>query len=220
MFDPATTQQKRRIILSVDDHELVRLGLRQLILQHFADRFDVADAHNLEKALLYLKHRADEVLVVLLDLNLGDTRGLIGLQLLRQTYPQLPIAVVSGMHDFRVREEALGYGAVGYFAKTGDTQNLKGLLAAIEKIATTSSPGQSGAAAIPAPLESRDKRERPSLRLTSRQIQVLELVLSGLDNQAISKETGLALGSVKNCVSSIFLAFNVCSRAELIGLFS
>ncbi len=66
----------------------------------------------------------------------------------------------------------------------------------------------------------RSKRLRPGIRLTDRQVQVLELILGGLDNQAIATETGLALGSVKNCVSTVFLAFNVRSRAELIGLFA
>lgn len=206
--------QRGKTILAVDDHELVRLGLRQVIVQHFADRFQVADAHSLEQALRCLKERAEQVFLLLLDLNLGDTRGLAGLKLLRQRYPQLPIVVVSGTHDPRVREEALAHGAWGYFCKTGDTDGLKGMLAAIESAATASHrPGKHGAAA-------RSQNLRPGVRLTDRQVQVLELLLSGLDNQAIAAETGLVLGSVKNCVSTIFLVFNVRSRAELIGLFS
>lgn len=120
--------QRGKTILAVDDHELVRLGLRQVIVQHFADRFQVADAHSLEQALRFLKERAEQVFLLLLDLNLGDTRGLAGLKLLRQRYPQLPIVVVSGTHDPRVREEALAHGAWGYFCKTGDTDGLKGML--------------------------------------------------------------------------------------------
>lgn len=206
--------QRCKTILAVDDHELVRMGLRQVIVQHFADRFHVADAHSLEQALQFLKQRAEEVFLLLLDLNLGDTRGLTGLKLLRQRYPQLPIVVVSGTHDPRVREEALAHGAWGYFCKTGDTDGLKGMLAAIESASTAGHhPQKHGAAA-------RRQNLRPGVRLTDRQVQVLELLLSGLDNQAIAAETGLVLGSVKNCVSTIFLVFNVRSRAELIGLFS
>lgn len=206
--------QRRKTILAVDDHELVRLGLRQVIVQHFADRFHVADAPSLEQALLFLKQRAEEVFLLLLDLNLGDTRGLTGLKLLRQLYPQLPIVVVSGTHDPRVREEALAHGAWGYFCKTGDTDGLRGVLATIESASTTNRhPEKHGALA-------RSQDLRPGIRLTSRQVQILELLLSGLDNQAIAAETGLALGSVKNCVSTVFLVFNVRSRAELIRLFS
>lgn len=214
-------QPQRRTILAVDDHELVRLGLRQVITGHFGDRFEVAEAHNLENALLFLKHGADQVFLLLLDLNLGDTRGLAGLRLLKQRYPALPVVVVSGTHDALVREEALAHGAWAYFSKTGDTNDLSGLLDTIEAAAgplmahggTGADPGQTDALA-------RYRHLRPDVRLTGRQIQVLELILSGLDNQAIAAETGLALGSVKNCVSTVFLTFNVRSRAELIGLFS
>ena len=206
--------QRLRTILTVDDHELVRMGLRQVIGQHFADRFNVAEAHSLEQTLLFLKQHADDVFLLLLDLNLGDTRGLAGLQLLRQLYPDLPIVVVSGTHDPRVRDEALAHGALGYFCKTGETGDLKGLLETIESAAAAADRpvGPHGALA-------RSKNLKPGIRLTGRQIQILELLLSGLDNQAIANETGLALGSVKNCVSTIFLDFNVRSRAELIRLF-
>lgn len=218
-------QQRPGTILAVDDHELVRVGLRQVIVQHFADRFHVAEAPTLEQALLFLKQRAEDVFLLLLDLNLGDTRGLAGLQLLRRLYPHLPIIVVSGTNDARVREEALAQGAWGYFCKTGDTGDLKGLLEAIERAAADPSAekdGTTSAAHHPEPHDAlaRSKHLRPGLRLTGRQIQILELLLDGLDNQSIARETGLALGSVKNCVSTIFLDFNVRSRAELIRLFS
>ena len=213
-------QPAPRTILAVDDHELVRVGLRQVIVQQFSDRFHVAEAPHLEEALLLLKQHAGDVLVLLLDLNLGDTRGLTGLQLVRRLYPQLPILVVSGTNDARVREEALAQGARGYFCKTGDSGDLTGLLDAIERIA--GDPSAQVNATLPAPHRAlaRSQHLRPGIRMTSRQIQILELILDGLDNQAISRETGLALGSVKNAVSTVFLDFNVRSRAELIRLFS
>ncbi len=221
-------EQRPRTLLSVDDHELVRLGLRQVIAQHFGERFELAEAHSLEQALRFLEHRAHEVLLVLLDLNLGDARGLAGLKLLRQRHPALPIVVVSGTHDPRVREEALAHGAWGYVGKADGHGGPDGLLEAIERTAARLSAGRSPApgrgaapragAAGAAPSHARELP--PGIRLSGRQIQVLELILGGLDNQAIATETGLALGSVKNCVSTVFLAFNVRSRAELIRLFA
>lgn len=218
---------RRRTILAVDDHELVRVGLRQVIVQHFADRFDVAEAPSLEEALAYLQRLGRDVFLLLLDLNLGDTRGLAGLRLLKKRYPHLPVAVVSGTHDARVREEALAQGAVGYFSKTGDNGDLQGLLDTIHRVDANADVHAGPVPVDPAALPlgapdaiARYKALRPGVRLTERQIQVLELVLGGMDNQAIARETGLALGSVKNCVSSIFLDFNVRSRPELFQLFS
>lgn len=220
-----------RTILTIDDHELVRMGLRTLIAQHFQERFKVSDAQNLEQALAYLEKRAQEVFLILLDLHLSDTRGLVGLQLLKRRYPHLPIMVVSGTQDPRVRDEALGHGAIAYFCKTGSEGGLKGFLEAIQEVADEyrlqSNQGrmkdsQYGDCHSMLLGHGKDKTamQGSSMKLSSRQVQVLELLLSGHDNQAIAHETGLALGSVKNCVSSIFLTFNVRSRAELIGLFA
>jgi DNA-binding NarL/FixJ family response regulator len=205
----------KRTILSIDDHELVRLGLRLALDRHFDDRFELAEASNLEGALRQLKAGEADVAAVLLDLHLSDTRGLGGLQLLREHHPGLPVIVLSGTRDERVQAEALSLGASDYICKTGDGGELDKLMRAIERASARAVPGHSGHHPVAG---------RPATgcldRLGKRQVQVLELILAGHDNQAIVWETGLAAGSVKNCVSSIFLVFNVRSRAELIGLFA
>lgn len=200
-------------ILTVDDHELVRLGVRTALTSHFGTRFEVDDAPSLESALAWLKERAEKTLVLLLDLHLGDTRGLAGLQLLRDCYPAIPVIVISGTTDERVREEVLQLGALAYIPKTSGDAGLPELILAVEKVADgkAGDPAARALSRLPASAEG---------RLGKRQVQVLELILAGQDNQDIVRETGLTLGSVKNCVSSIFLVFNVRSRAELIGLFA
>lgn len=195
-----------RAVLIVDDHELVRLGLRAALSSHFGPQLELHEAETLEHALAWLRAHVDEPVLVLLDLQLDDTRGLSGLHLLRQHHPRLPVIVVSGVRDERVRDEALVNGASDYICKGGADRGLPELIQAVEK-ATTQAP--------PARMPTRHAG-----RLGKRQVQVLDLILAGHDNQAIVSETGLTLGSVKNCVSSIFLVFNVRSRAELIGLFA
>ena len=210
----------QRTILTVDDHELVRLGLRTALARQFGNRFEVEEAASLEEALACLEDRVDAVLVVLLDLHLGDSRGLAGLRLLREHHPRTPVIVVSGIHDDRVRDEALMQGAQAYIRKTGDGSELPRLMQAIEAASAQAGEPSAGPAVAG---EWRSRARLPAgyeSRLGKRQMQVLELILAGHDNQAIVWETGLALGSVKNCVSSIFLVFNVRSRAELIGLFT
>lgn len=210
----------KRTILSIDDHELVRLGLRLALDRHFDDRFELAEAADLETALRRLKAGEGEVAAVLLDLHLSDTRGLGGLLLLREHHPGLPVIVLSGTRDERVQGEALALGASAYVCKTGDGSELDKLMRAIER---ATGPATPGGAVSPIHSHAPMARRLPTAcldRLGKRQVQVLELILAGQDNQAIVWETGLAPGSVKNCVSSIFLVFNVRSRAELIGLFA
>lgn len=207
------TETPPRTILVVDDHALVRAGLRSVIQQRFGDRHPLAEAASLAEALSFLDTRAADVFVLLLDLHLPDVRGLAGLQLVRQRHPQLPVIVVSGLQDARIQEEAALHGALAYVCKTGEESGLAGLLDRLDAL-SQSAPD----------VATERERRLPELavpgRLTKRQVQVLELLLAGRDNQAIAHETGLTLGSVKNIVSSVFLVFNVRSRAELIGLFS
>lgn len=213
--EAATPMPPPRTILIVDDHALVRAGLRSVIVQRFGDRHPLAEASSLAQALTFLDTHAGEVFVLLLDLHLPDVRGLAGLQLVHQRHPRLPVIVVSGLQDARIQEEAALHGAVAYVCKTGEESGLAALLDRLEAMAR--------AAPEPMPALPRERRVSELAgpgRLTKRQVQVLELLLATRDNQAIAHETGLALGSVKNIVSSIFLVFNVRSRAELIGLFS
>lgn len=204
-----------RTILIVDDHALVRAGLRSVIVQRFGDRHPLAEAASLAEALTFLDSHAADVFVLLLDLHLPDVRGLAGLQLVHQRHPRLPVIVVSGLQDARIQEEAALHGALAYVCKTGEESGLVALLDRLEAMSRAAPD------LLPPPVR---ERRVPELagpgRLTKRQVQVLELLLAARDNQAIAHETGLTLGSVKNIVSSIFLVFNVRSRAELIGLFS
>lgn len=209
---PVTEMPSARTILMVDDHALVRAGLRSLFGQRFGDRFALAEAGTLSDALAYLQDHAGHVLVLLLDLHLSDARGLAGLQLVRQRHPALPVIVVSGLQDERIQEEAAMHGALAYVCKTGDEAGLQALLEQVEHVADGVAPFRSE--------KPSHARRTADERLTRRQVQVLELILSAHDNQAIAHETGLTLGTVKNIVSSIFLVFNVRSRAELLGLFS
>ncbi|MBE7369055.1 response regulator transcription factor [Ramlibacter pallidus] len=205
----------RRTILVVDDHELVRIGMRITIRERFGDRFAVTEAATLEDALVFLNAHAGETALLLLDLQLDDSRGLTGLHVMRRSFPDLPVVIVSGSDDPRIRSEAALHGAAAYVPKDGGPGGVTRLMETIASIAA--GEPRPAAPAVPA----RHAAGRAAgLRLTDRQVQVLELVLAGYDNRAIAEETGLAVGTVKNCVSAVFLAFNVSSRAELIAMFA
>lgn len=212
--DPLATAGVRRLLV-VDDHALVRMGVRMLVMQQFADSYAVEEAGTLEQALAQLAQAQGRIALVLLDLQLPDAKGFAGLRILRRDHPGVPVVVLSGAQDLRIREEALRLGARAYIGKSADAGAMDAWIEVLRQHADAPPllPAQSappGAAAL---------RTAHGLGLSPRQVQVLELVLAGMDNQAIATETGLTLGTVKNCVSSVFLGFNVRSRAELLGMF-
>ena len=200
-------------LLVVDDHALVRMGVRTLVDQQFPGRYQVEEAGTLEQGLALLCDPRHRVVLVLLDLQLPDAKGFAGLRILRRDHPAVPVVVFSGAQDERIRDEALRLGAKAFICKSAEAATVNTWVDVLRLHA------QPGSGAPAESLAGAAARTAHGLGLSPRQVQVLELLLAGLDNQAIADETGLSLGSVKNCVSSVFLGFNVRSRAELLGLF-
>ena len=92
-------------VLIVDDHSLVRDGLRSI----FDDAFPsctILEADSLEAALNTLEQEGD-VDLVLLDLNIPDVSHLSGLEALRDRFPATPVVMVSGVTDRKVVRDAL-----------------------------------------------------------------------------------------------------------------
>lgn len=201
-------------VLVVDDHELVRFGMETFLRKPELGVSQVLVAASLGQALDTLARH--KVHVVLLDLNLPDSRGLSTLSLLHRAHPALPIAVVSGA-EASVQAEVLAMGAAGFFSKLGDLGAVgTWVQQQAEQLATP-------VRAQCSPAETLRQRKavthaQSTAHLLPRQLQVLELLLAGCSNQQISAETGLSLGTVKNYVSVLLLHFQVSSRSQLIAL--
>ena len=212
-------------ILIVDDHELVRLGLSTLIAAHAAGAHgaEVLQASTLAQALdLYSRH-GEAIALVLLDLHLPDTHGLSGLRSFLARFPRAPIAVLSGSGDPTLMREAAAVGASKFFNKSGQLSDVidyirqQGLLGAAPAPAAT-------APASAAPSTDARASERwvqtldgERVRLTPRQAELLDCVLSGQSNREITERVHLSEGTVKNHVSALLLMFGVRSRAQLIS---
>jgi len=205
---------ERRVLL-VEDHDLVRLGTN-LLLESLDDiRCTVVTGGSLDEARGACRDQGPFDLV-LLDLNLADTKGLQGLRTLRDEFPQAPIAVLTGTQDEFVVRQAQAMGVVGYLLKSWNPEQLKTALRSLLR--------------PPERMSSATMAERfPRLAGTShydrvaelgpRHLQILELILEGCNNQEIANAMTLTLGTVKNYVSAILLALDVESRAHLISLF-
>lgn len=195
-------------ILVVDDHHLLRLGMRSTLDALGLDGTAMLEADNLKDALnLYRQHQHDTGLVVL-DLNLPDSKGLSGLQAFKHQFPLAPIVVLSGTVDPAIAQEARELGAQGFFPKSGDLDQLNATL--LRAVRSRPMAGRPPACA---------RRDHESLRLSERELEILERVLQGKTNQEIVDDTGLKLGTVKNYISGLFVVFNVSTRSKLISLF-
>jgi DNA-binding NarL/FixJ family response regulator len=208
--------QARKVLL-VDDHELVRIGVRATYGELLGATIEWLEAGTLQDAIdVFAQHQ--HIDAVLLDLNLADCKGLQGLRQFRAAHPDARVAIFSATQDEFVVRQARALGAVAYIGKGAYAEQTREALIALLW------PGTSGDAR-PVPASSLFPRlprsaiyDRVS-ELGPRHLEILELVLSGCTNMEISRSTQLSLGTVKNYVSSLLLALDVRSRSHLISLF-
>ena len=215
-------------LLVVDDHDLVRLGLRTLVQAHAdanARQVRVFEARTLRDALNVYRDQQDHIGLVLLDLHLPDAHGLSGLTTFIGQFPQAHVVVLSGVSDPAMVREALAHGATAYLTKSGDLQHVVAYIRSLgllrkpddlASIAARAGAAQNGDA------DSGTTRliangAGQAVRLTTRQAELLDWILTGQSNREIAERAHLSEGTVKNHVSTLLLMFGVRSRAQLIS---
>ncbi|BEP41133.1 response regulator [Variovorax sp. V15] len=200
-----------RGILVVDDHELVRLGLRALLLAETAS-VPVHEARSLADALRLYEFHISSHLLVLLDLDLPDSQGLDTLVRFRRAFPASRVVVLSGKDSHALMQGVMALGAQAFLPKTG---HLGEVLRYVRDNDLVAQPVSQPAPAVsicatPVPAELQPQ-------LNARQVEILDWVLSGKSNKEIAQLSHLTEGTVKNHVSTLLLLFGMRSRAQLIS---
>lgn len=211
-------EQHTAKLLLIDDHDLVRVGLRAALEATSEQPLQWREAQTLGEGMQAYAAEADSIDLVLLDLNLSDCKGLQGLRQFMETFPRARVAVLSGTHDEFVVGQAKALGAVGYLPKAQAPKltcaSILSLLNFTDHVTAMVLTPFSSALRFPSAITYDRIAE-----LGPRHLDILELILSGCSNQEISHATQLSLGTVKNYVSTILLALDVKSRSHLISLF-
>ena len=205
-------------ILVVDDHALVRAGLRHVLQELDADGVEVFEAGSGTAAFAMADEHPDLDLV-LLDLNMPDMSGIDALDQLGQSHPDIPVVVLSGVDDLESMRAAFDRGAAGFIHKSALSDVL---VSAIRLVFSGGvyvppqllDPGELGGAGLGA-------RHLSSgggipLNMTERQQEVLQLVLQGKTNKEICRTLSLAEPTVKVHVSAILRILGVQSRTQAV----
>ncbi|HXF47298.1 MAG TPA: response regulator transcription factor [Burkholderiaceae bacterium] len=186
-------------LLIVDDHPMTRLGLMAL-LRGLDTAIEVEEASSLAAAE-ELAARDAKFDLILLDMNLPDVSGVAALQRIRAAFESAVISAVSANEDPDFIRAVIDAGAAGYIPKTTDgavTLNaLKLMLARGVYL-----PSQVLGAGPKANVE-------PPLRLTGRQLEVLQRLLQAKPNKVIARELGLAEGTVRAHVFAVYAALGL-----------
>lgn len=204
-----TATEALRIVL-VDDHAIVRHGLRS-ILERESDLEVVGEASTAAEAEAVVERARPAI--VLLDLKLStaaDTEGLELCKRLTQRHPNLAVLVLTTFLDDSLVVQAIHHGARGYVVKDVDTTEL---LRSIRAVARNESAFDSHAAAAMV-RSMRVQPERP--RFTERELKVLQLLAHGLSNREIGAELYISETTVKFHVRNIMRKTDAGSRAEVV----
>jgi len=197
-------------ILIVDDHPIVRAGLRRLLAGQ--QETEVREATSGKEALLAFRRQRPDV--VILDLNLPDIGGLEIIGRLKTADPEARILVLS-MHDDRIHvTRALQAGAAGYVSKTIPPAEL---LEAIRRVAGGRTYVEREIAEelvfsnIQNPLD-------PLEDLSSRDLEILRLLTQGRRLVQIAEALGISYKTAANNCSQIKTKLRVATTADLIRI--
>jgi len=205
-------------ILMIDDHHLIREGMRPLLqrLAEGGETVEVLDAANFRDGLAIAEAQPDLDLV-LLDLNLPDEHGVNALVQLQARNRGVPVVVVSGEDDPALMRAVIERGALGYVPKSSSPEVIFNALRLVlsggtylpREVMAASARGATAAAPSSTHISSR-------LNITPRQADVLALLVAGKSNKQICRELDLAEGTVKNHVAAVFKALNVTTRVQAV----
>jgi DNA-binding NarL/FixJ family response regulator len=194
-------------VLIVDDHAIVRKGIRMLLESEAAIQV-VGEAENGYEALLQVKNYYPDV--VLMDLVMPQEDGIGATFSIKREYPEVKVIVLTTFNDSFKITAALKAGVDGYLLKDADGEALLQAIQAVKRGGMPLHPAIANY--IREALEQADILN--SCTLTEREKEVLQLVAKGLSNKEVAYTLSLTEGTVRVYVSHIFDKLNVSSRTE------
>lgn len=199
-------------ILVVDDHALVREGLRQ-VLKGLQSDVEVLEAPHCARAFELAAMHPDLDLV-LLDYHLPDMNGLDALDMLGERHPELPIIMLSGSVSPRVMRQVLTKGAAAFIAKSSMSDELLSVVRLVLAGDVYVPPAL--LEAPPMSFTAEVETGKPPPQFTARQVDVLHLLLDGQPNKDIGRLLNLSDETVKNHVTAILRGFGVQTRTQAV----
>ncbi len=197
-------------ILTVDDHQILRIGIR-FSLQAFKDLELVAEAGSGREALQLCTESNPDV--VLMDFQMPGMDGVETTEAIRKQCPQVQVLALTSFYDKNLVRRMLQAGAVGYIIKGVSAKELAEAI-------RTAYTGQS--VLSQEVMQSLVEPDEPSTTLghdlTEREQEVLALLTKGLSNPQIAHQLTISSSTAKHHVRAILSKLNAANRAEAVAL--
>ena len=198
-------------ILLVDDHEVVRLGIKSLLTRH--SQFQVvAEAGTADEAVEQaLQHQPD---VVIMDIRLPGKSGIVATEEITQKLPATKVIMLTSFAEDDMLFDAIIAGASGYILKQIGNGELIRALEMVGRGESLLDPAVTQKVFQRLRQAERESRGTAFAAFSERELQVLSLVAEGKTNKEIAEQIFLSEKTVRNYVSSILAKLNLSNRAE------
>jgi len=201
----------RHSILLVDDHAVVRMGLKSLIERH-PEFVVVGEAGTAREAIAQMSALKAEIVVM--DIRLRGMSGIEACEEIVNTYPGTKVLMLTSYIADDMLMSAIRAGASGYVLKNIGSDDLIKALEAVARGDGLLDPAVTRRVFEEVRRVVNDKDESAFARLTQQEKHVLLLVTVGKTNKQIAEMLYLGEGTVRNYASSIFVKLGVNNRAE------
>ncbi len=198
-------------ILLVDDHEVVRLGLKSLLERHAGFEV-VAEASAAQEAVE--KAAQFEPDIVLMDIRLVGGSGIEACKEITDLLPDTKVVMLTSYAEDELLFSAIRAGASGYVLKQIDSKDLIRAIEAASKGEATLDPSLTQRVFNEMRRAIQNEEKAAFTNLTPQEMQVLALIAEGKTNREIAEALFLSEGTVRNYVSSVLSKLGVSNRAE------
>ena len=217
---PAAGSSSVRVLV-VDDHDIVRLGVRSLL----AARAEVFEANTLSQARAWLSAQRCDLLM--LDLSLGDDFGLAALPQLRALDPSMKILVLTSMAEDLYAERALRAGADGFVMKSALSQALLEAVntvlagriyasALVSAALMRRATGRSGNSGVGDAGDAGGAGDRPAL--STRELEVLRATAAGKSTREIAEALNRSVKTIETHKQTLKTKLRAETPAQLLRL--
>lgn len=198
-------------ILLVDDHEVVRLGLKALLSRY--NQFQVvAEAASANEALQQVERYEPDVVVM--DIRLPGKSGIEATREITSKFPHTKVVVLTSFAEDELLFDAISAGASGYVLKQIGSGELIRALETIGRGDSLLDPAVTQRVFDRVREASRKAEDESFANLTDRELHVLALIAEGKTNKEIATDIYLSEKTVRNYVSSLLSKLHLSTRAE------
>jgi len=197
-------------VMTVDDHEVVREGLRAL-LNRRSDMCVVGEANSVRTAIAEAARVSPDVIIM--DVRLGDGSGVEACREIREDNPAVKVIMLTSYPDEDAVIASILAGASGYLLKQTRGNVLAEAIASVSRGQSLLDPGVT--AAVMERLRSGDETPHTEVsQLSGQEQRILGLIAEGLTNKEIAARLSLSHKTVKNYVSNILSKLGFRRRSE------